>query len=145
MTRISASRMALAIPQSAPVPDGDLWDRVLIATIFAGIAGLMLFAFRSPLFDPLLDFARRGEWSAFFVRPTVLWVVMGFSLLILRTVLWLRYTPAAPADDEHAPMLSVIIPAYNEGPMVEKSIESAAAADYPRDRLEIIVIDDGSR
>ncbi len=38
----------------------------------------------------------------------------------------------------------VIIPAYNEGPMVKKSIDSVAAALFPHDRLEILVVDDGS-
>ena len=42
------------------------------------------------------------------------------------------------------PRLTVIIPAYNEGPMVEKALDSVAASDYPADRLEIICIDDGS-
>lgn len=36
-------------------------------------------------------------------------------------------------------------PAYNEAAMVLQSIESAARADYPHDRLEILVIDDGSK
>lgn len=40
--------------------------------------------------------------------------------------------------------MTVIIPAYNEGAMVARSIDSCAAADYPRHRLEILVIDDGS-
>jgi hyaluronan synthase len=39
----------------------------------------------------------------------------------------------------------VVIPAFNEGPMVCRSIASVAAADYPRDKLEILVVDDGSR
>lgn len=38
----------------------------------------------------------------------------------------------------------MIIPAYNEGAMVAKSIESVVAARYPRERLEILVVDDGS-
>jgi hyaluronan synthase len=38
----------------------------------------------------------------------------------------------------------VVIPAYNEGEMVAKTIESCAQADYPAGRLEIIAIDDGS-
>jgi hyaluronan synthase len=68
---------------------------------------------------------------------------MGTVLLALRTTLWLRYRefPAAFAD---APSLTVVIPAYNEGPMVLQSIESVAEARYPRDRLTIIVVDDGS-
>jgi hyaluronan synthase len=130
---------------AAAAPVGDLWDRLLLAAIFAGIVGMTWFAFRSSLFDPILSMARRGDWGALVLRPTVLWLAMGFILLVMRTLLWLKYAPAAPATDDEAPMLSVLIPAYNEGAMVENSIESAAAADYPRDRLEIIVVDDGSR
>jgi hyaluronan synthase len=40
--------------------------------------------------------------------------------------------------------MTVVIPAYNEGAMVEETIASAAAAAYPRERLQIIAIDDGS-
>jgi hyaluronan synthase len=43
------------------------------------------------------------------------------------------------------PRVTVIIPAYNEGAMVEKAIYAAVASDYPADRLEIICIDDGSQ
>jgi hyaluronan synthase len=38
----------------------------------------------------------------------------------------------------------VVIPAYNEGRMVQQSIDSVAAAYFPRERLEIFVVDDGS-
>ena len=44
-----------------------------------------------------------------------------------------------------APFLTVIIPAYNEGAMVQNSINSVATANYPSDRLEIFVVDDGSK
>src|SRR5262249_47937511 len=55
------------------------------------------------------------------------------------------YRPHAAATMEDAPMLSVVIPAYNEGAMVARSIESVALAHYPAGRLEIIAIDDGSK
>ncbi|MFA5112420.1 MAG: glycosyltransferase, partial [Desulfobaccales bacterium] len=61
-----------------------------------------------------------------------------------RTLLWARYKPY-PLADGPMPSLTVIIPAYNEGAMVEKAIAAVAAADYPADRLEIVCIDDGSR
>jgi hyaluronan synthase len=66
------------------------------------------------------------------------------SLQIFRTVLWACYKPF-PLADGPWPSLTVIIPAYNEGAMVEKAIESVAASDYPADLLEIICIDDGSQ
>ena len=46
--------------------------------------------------------------------------------------------------DGDLPTLTIIIPAYNEGAMVEHSLYSVARSDYPREKLEIICIDDGS-
>lgn len=42
------------------------------------------------------------------------------------------------------PELSVLIPAYNEEGYVGQTIEAFLEADYPREKLEIIVVDDGS-
>ncbi|RLG12743.1 hypothetical protein DRN73_01710 [Candidatus Pacearchaeota archaeon] len=41
--------------------------------------------------------------------------------------------------------VTVIIPAYNESKSIEKTIESALASDYPKEKMEIIVVDDGSK
>lgn len=64
--------------------------------------------------------------------------------LIWRLILWLRYRPMASVDDAALPSVTVVIPAFNEGELVRYSVLSAAASRYPADRLEIIVIDDGS-
>jgi glycosyltransferase involved in cell wall biosynthesis len=40
--------------------------------------------------------------------------------------------------------ISVIIPAYNIEDLLEKCVDSVAAQDYPKDLLQIIVVDDGS-
>ncbi|WP_034445488.1 glycosyltransferase family 2 protein [Butyrivibrio sp. AE2032] len=40
--------------------------------------------------------------------------------------------------------ISVIIPAYNIEGLLEKCVESVASQDYPKELLEIIVVDDGS-
>ncbi len=69
----------------------------------------------------------------------------------LLSVLWQGYAPVrrpktAPDGGPVVwPIATVVIPAFNEGPMVERSIRSVARCDYPKDRLEIIVVDDGSR
>lgn len=43
------------------------------------------------------------------------------------------------------PKVSVVIPAYNEEESINGTIQSVINLDYPSDRLEIIVVDDGSR
>ena len=46
--------------------------------------------------------------------------------------------------DKKIPFVSVIIPAFNETRGIAVTLESALKLDYPKDKLEIIVVDDGS-
>ena len=70
---------------------------------------------------------------------------LGFLIFqVMRTYFWWRYRPFSLPPGP-LPKVTVIIPAYNEGAMVEKAIYSVAASDYPADRLEIFCIDDGSK
>ncbi|MBI4981093.1 glycosyltransferase [Candidatus Woesearchaeota archaeon] len=43
------------------------------------------------------------------------------------------------------PLVSVLIPAYNEEKTILRTLESVHALDYPKDKLEVIVINDGSK
>ncbi len=75
----------------------------------------------------------------------VLLLALQVAHLALQTVLYARYRPTAPRTDLRLPTVTVVIPAYNEGPMVRRSVESVSRSNYPRDRLEVVVVDDGSR
>lgn len=88
------------------------------------------------------------ELSGAFVRISML-VLFGFlALLILRyfMLLWFSYLAqlenVAPSGGAFEPLVSILVPAYNEGAVIEASIRSLMTLDYPR--FEIIVIDDGS-
>jgi cellulose synthase/poly-beta-1,6-N-acetylglucosamine synthase-like glycosyltransferase len=50
-----------------------------------------------------------------------------------------------PIPREKLPFISILIPAYNEQAGIVKTIKSALNSDYPRDKMEILVIDDGSK
>ena len=63
----------------------------------------------------------------------------------LLSILWMRYRPFKAPEGAEWPKVTVVIPAFNEGPMVGRSIRSVAACNYPKDKLEVIVVDDGSR
>jgi len=116
----------------------------LLPGILLGIAGILFVSFSFRLFEPTLSRLSAHGWWTFVYRPSLLWFSMGMSLLAVRTLLWFSYRPMPPASHEDAPSLTVLIPAFNEGPMVRKSIASCVAADYPPGKLEVIVIDDGS-
>jgi hyaluronan synthase len=107
-----------------------------VVTVYWQLSGVL------PHILPLLAQHSYGWLIAY---PSLIWTVLGLSLLGLRTFFWAIYRPMAPAVSEEAPSITVIIPAYNEGAMVLNAIESVVAADYPRDRIEVIAIDDGSK
>lgn len=131
-------------PSPAAERPSDIWDALLIGAIFAGMGLLAWLAITTPLLRPVLDIWDRGRWYELWARPIVIWIGMGLLLMLVRTIFWLCYRPFAPSQAAEAPALTVVIPAYNEGAMVESAIASAARARYPHDRLEIIAIDDGS-
>src|SRR5512146_39767 len=142
----SSSRSAVL---AHPSDDNPTWLnidlRFVIATIIVfGAVIATIIRFGHEVFDPLADTLMIQGWAALIARPSLLWFTMGMLLLVIRTLLWVRYRPVAAADYEEAPRMSIIIPAYNEGAMVRKAMDACARAEYPRERLEIIVIDDGS-
>jgi hyaluronan synthase len=137
------------LPDSSAVIPAEplqiLWDLTIIASIITALFLIVYASIFSNLFAPVLQYARTAQWSRFIVRPSVVWATMGSLLLVFRTILWFWYKPVASAAWHNAPSVTVIIPAYNEGQMVEQSIDSVVAARYPREKLELIVIDDGSK
>ena len=77
-------------------------------------------------------------------------VVLSFLvLLIIRyfVLIWLGYLQHLEArfmevDDTFTPPVTIIVPAYNEGMVIQSAIRSLLDLDYPA--YEILVIDDGS-
>jgi poly-beta-1,6-N-acetyl-D-glucosamine synthase len=77
---------------------------------------------------------------------------LGLLLVRYGTLVWLAYLHAVEqtADSRdnrdgrgtYLPPVSVILPAFNEGPVIEEAIRSLLRLDYPR--YEIIIVDDGS-
>jgi hyaluronan synthase len=125
----------------------DGWDWLLYAAIVCGFFFLIYQSFREDAFSafsPILTATLAHKWLRLLAFPAFLWMGMGMVLLAFRTILWLIYSPTPPASLNDAPTLTVIIPAYNEGPMVSLAIDSAATANYPGGRLEVLAIDDGS-
>lgn len=88
-------------------------------------------------------------WTTPFGKPMILiCTVLMFitvSELIWRTELVYRYRAIPGLDDDKLPTCSVIVPAFNEGPQVLKTLESITASDYPKRKIQIVAVDDGSQ
>jgi cellulose synthase/poly-beta-1,6-N-acetylglucosamine synthase-like glycosyltransferase len=47
-------------------------------------------------------------------------------------------------DPDYKPRVSIIVPTYNEAELIESKLDDLARQDYPRELLEIIVVDSAS-
>lgn len=65
--------------------------------------------------------------------------------LIYLSVLYLRYKVVKPAADALLPTCTVIVPAYNEGRLVYDTLMSLAGSDFPKEKMQLLAIDDGSK
>lgn len=78
--------------------------------------------------------------------------VVAFSIMVYKVLLFaymfynfFKYKPVASVPDIDLPTCTVIVPAYNEGKQVWDTLMSLAESDYPKEKLQLIAIDDGSK
>jgi len=126
------------------------WDKMQIVDITlkllvpALLTGFFLLALKLGSFDGYLHLLNSNNYTAFIPALGAIYTLMLLLFQAVRTVLWAIYKPYALPEGP-LPPVTVIIPAYNEGAMVEKAIYAVTASDYPADKLEVICIDDGSK
>ncbi|MDP2641757.1 MAG: glycosyltransferase [bacterium] len=78
-----------------------------------------------------------------------LFISLFFEVFLLVTYLEVRgeldfETQNMGKDVKHFPTVTVIVPCFNEEQTVERTIRSILDLDYPKDRLSIILVNDGS-
>jgi biofilm PGA synthesis N-glycosyltransferase PgaC len=82
----------------------------------------------------------------FLVLP-FLFVTLYFESFLLVTFL---SSPArkgrarTPVENDGAPKVAIIVPCFNEEKTVGGTVESLLAMDYPKDKLQLVLVDDGS-
>ncbi len=95
-----------------------------------------------PLMHPALDLL-------FLISVLVIWGMIVYQLVL--TLAGYRYRHRVQQEHEtllgknHDPApISIMIPARNEEVVIGKTIRTILALDYPPDRLELVIINDGS-
>ncbi len=79
------------------------------------------------------------QYSVYIVNFIVLITAFYFLIVFLFERKRLK-----PANLKRWPKVSIIIPCYNEEENIEETVKSLMKIDYPKNKLEILVIDDGS-
>ena len=123
-------------PVVSPLPrlERRFWPRIdpgLKVLIPALLIVFLVLAVKFGSFQAYAQLLSRQTYTSFLPA-----LGAGYALVMLlfqlgRTILWARYQPYPPAAGP-LPRLTVIIPAYNEGAMVEKAIEAVAGFGLPR-------------
>jgi len=77
------------------------------------------------------------------------YAIAFFSLFVLNVfiLLFLRYRKSylkPPEKTDWEPVISVIIPAHNEEKHIKDCVKSIFATVYPKEKLDVMVVDDGS-
>jgi cellulose synthase/poly-beta-1,6-N-acetylglucosamine synthase-like glycosyltransferase len=100
------------------------------------------------IFAPLYSF---NWFDASLLTPYfVLMLVLAFYGLHRYQLVWLYYrhrknaTHEPPMHFDQLPFITIQLPIFNEQYVVDRLIEAVCNLDYPRDRLEIQVLDDST-
>ncbi len=78
------------------------------------------------------------------VQLAMLFYAVHRAVVLVRWWRGRRRPLAAPAPPAEWPVVTVQLPVYDERRVVERLIDAVAALDYPRERLEIQVLDDST-
>lgn len=84
-------------------------------------------------------------WGVYLITPVLVDGVDAIvRLVVVRTRKMRQREFEPPEEPGDWPTVSIIVPAHNEGAVIDRCLNSIKMQDYPSDRLEIIVVDDGS-
>ena len=80
-------------------------------------------------------------------NTTVVYVISYITLFVSMVYIFIFLSSRSKLKSEVAkefPFISVVIPAYNKEEVIVKTINSIFNLHYPKNKLEVIIVDDGS-
>ena len=95
-------------------------------------------------FTSMTALLRTTSWGGVFIQVGACFMLLSVAELVWRIVLVWMYKPIESCEDDLLPECTIIVPAFNEGRQVAVTLESLAKSDYPKEKMKIIAVDDGS-
>jgi hyaluronan synthase len=96
------------------------------------------------------DLKSVASWKLVQSWSTINYLGVGLTLwtfLLLSWRIWFacRYRSYAPLFDSALPAITIVIPAYNEGRQILHTVRSVMNSRYPKKKMQVICVDDGSQ
>lgn len=86
-----------------------------------------------------------GEIAIYGITFLAVYVQVFLLVTFIQKRKELKASTGLPAPTlDHYPTVAIIVPCWNEEKTVHGTVASLLALDYPKDKLEVIVVDDGS-
>lgn len=86
-----------------------------------------------------------GLKTAFWIfTGIIVYAYLGYTLLLVVLAFFQRSRSKAFEKQPFEPHLTLLIPAYNEAGSIEAKMENSMSLDYPKEKLNIIWVTDGS-
>ena len=122
---------------------GSILVRLLLwGAILASIPAILYFIIVSPDKGGLAAIVSDVSW--WLLVPCFAVSLGTLSYFLMQALLAFFYKDLPPGKEEDLPLLTVIVPAYNEGKYVTECLASVLESDYPQEKLEVIAVNDGS-
>ncbi|WP_378174844.1 glycosyltransferase [Aquimarina sp. SS2-1] len=121
------------------------YSLILLGTFLLLFGAASLFYFLQPYFEEIHLQRMDTVWGISVMITGISLLLIKLSFLVFILSLYLKYKVIDKVSDQELPLCTVIVPAYNEGELVYKTLYSLAESDYPIEKLQIISIDDGSQ
>ncbi len=120
------------------------WEKWAKGAIIAAAILLLSAAAWTGIFPKIFRIVPNAPLGNIWVWALAVYGMIHYAALVWRICLWLSYRPMPTIDEAELPTISVIIPAYNEGALVRRAIDSVTHSHYPHHKLQVIAVDDGS-
>ena len=144
LTKKTSATLKSAYPEIWQAQIPEPWEKWAKGTIVSAAILLLIAAVWSGVFTKIFRFVPSVGFGNLWVWALAGYGMIHYAALVWRVCLWLSYRPMPPVNEADLPTVSVIIPAYNEGALVRKAIDSVTHSHYPHHKLQVIVVDDGS-
>lgn len=122
-------------------PHKFLWLGMLL--LFVGTGTSLIYFWND--FEAFHTERLASSWGYYTLALSVGLLSIKFLFLLFITVAYKRYKPIESVSDDELPSCTIIVPAYNEGRQVYDTLKSIVSSNYPKKKLEVISIDDGSK